>query len=159
MWNEDERSLRGANASEGTGAFMARWLRVLWLPGVVFLLHLALASDLDIYLRYELTDELMHPAGGFAIAFAVARALDELRARSLVPDPGRPLRATLVVSLSATAAVLWELAEFVSDRYFGTRTLGDLEDTLADMALGIAGALVYLAVDVMMRGRAGRANR
>lgn len=119
------------------------------MPALVFALHLVLASDLDLYLRYEFADELMHPAGGFAIAFAVARGLAELRARSLVPPLGRWLRATLVVSLTATAAVLWEFAEYVSDHAFGTHTQGDLEDTLSDMALGIGGALVFLALDAL----------
>lgn len=126
------------------GGWPLALLRALWAPGLIFLLHLFLCGGIDYYASYRLTDELMHLAGGFAIAFAAGRSIEELRARGVVPDPGRLLRVLLVVSLTALAAVLWELAEFLSDRYLGTRTLGDLEDTLLDLALGIGGALLYL---------------
>ena len=36
-------------------------------------------------------------------------------------------------------------AEFFSDRLFGTHAQLGLEDTLLDMALGVAGGLAYLA--------------
>lgn len=127
--------------------------RVLWLPGLVFLLHLFLSSGPDYYTTYELTDELMHPLGGLAIAFAAARALEVLRERGIVPDLGPLLRPVLVFSLTATAAVFWELAEFLSDRWFGTRTLGDLPDTLFDLVLGMAGGLTFLALEALASGR------
>ena len=51
--------------------------------------------------------------------------------------------AVFVVSLTATASVVWEFAEFTSDVFFGTRAQLGLDDTLFDMALGIAGGLSY----------------
>lgn len=136
-------------APSGVGAAL---VRVFWLPGLVFVLHLLFCTELGFYARYNLTDELMHPLGGFAIAFAAARGLDELRRRRVVPDPGRLQRALLIFSLTATAAVAWELSEYFADRYLGTRTLGDVEDTLFDLALGLVGALAYLVASALRGG-------
>ena len=131
-------TIEGRSPIAGQRAALASVARVLWLPVALFVLHLWLCGPIDGYGRFALTDELMHLAGGFAIALAVAGALAELCARAIAPDPGPLLRALLVFGLAAAAAVLWELGEFVSDRTFGTRTLGDLEDTLAYELLWLA---------------------
>jgi hypothetical protein len=56
----------------------------------------------------------------------------------------RPIaEVVFVVSLTATSSVLWEFAEFTSDAVFGTHAQLGLDDTLLDMALGIAGGLWY----------------
>lgn len=55
------------------------------------------------------------------------------------------MQAVVVLGMTGTATVFWEFAEFVSDRFFGTHAQVGLEDTLLDMALGVAGGLAYLA--------------
>jgi hypothetical protein len=44
--------------------------------------------------------------------------------------------------------VVWELAEWVSDRYLGTNAQLWLGDTLLDMLLGLTGGLMFVAVAV-----------
>jgi hypothetical protein len=50
--------------------------------------------------------------------------------------------------------VFWEFAEFTSDALFGTQAQLGLDDTMLDMALGIAGGLSY-AVTTWRRGTLG----
>ena len=46
---------------------------------------------------------------------------------------------------TATSAVLWEFAEYISDHSFGSQTQGGLEDTLLDMLLGILGGFTMVS--------------
>ena len=57
----------------------------------------------------------------------------------------------VVVSVTATASTFWEFAEFTSDALFGTHAQLGLEDTLLDMALGVAGGMSF----VLMSWRQG----
>lgn len=45
---------------------------------------------------------------------------------------------------SVVAAVIWEFAEFVSDRYFGTGAQVSVADTMGDLLMGMLGAGVVM---------------
>ncbi len=60
-----------------------------------------------------------------------------------LPDP--LLRWILLFALACTAAVFWEFAEWIADRYLGTHCqMNDLYDTLLDLLMGVLGALAFL---------------
>jgi len=65
------------------------------------------------------------------------------------------LELVLIGSLTATAAVFWEFAEFTYDRAFGTNIQVSLANTMQDMAMGIAGASAFM-VGRARQLRAGR---
>jgi hypothetical protein len=67
-------------------------------------------------------------------------------ARGLLGPWHRGTHALLVFGWTAVAAVVWEFAEFTSDRLFGTRMQGgDLPDTLKDLLCGLIGGGVVAA--------------
>jgi hypothetical protein len=115
-------------------------------PIAVFLLHVVASRGLNAYAWYPPLDIPMHFAGGLAIAHFFARGLAALPDEAVAARWRRLLFGAATFALTATAAVFWEFAEFLSDRYFGTRAQGGLGDTLLDMALGIAGGLAYALV-------------
>jgi hypothetical protein len=125
---------------------VALLLRAGWAPLSVFLLHVFISRGVNGYILYPPLDIPMHLFGGVAMAYFLAWCFaalpEDAIARSLRPMA----EVVLVVSLTATSSVLWEFAEFTSDALFGTRAQLGLDDTLLDMALGIAGALSYAAV-------------
>ena len=115
-----------------------------WAPLLVFVLHVA-ASQAGAYDIWPPTDIPMHVAGGFAIALFLSglfRALprDLVRKSRIVV-----LELVLVFALATTAAVIWEFAEFGVDQAFGTNVQVSLANTMKDLALGMAGAGVFLA--------------
>ena len=63
----------------------------------------------------------------------------------------RAVRAWLADSLTCTASVFWELAEFLSDRYSGTRGQGGRAHTMGDMLIDVLGALAIVAAWTVMR--------
>ncbi len=87
----------------------------------------------------------MHLLGGMAIAFFFSRLLDILGDYTIVDRVDGLLRAIFLIALTATAAVLWEFAEYISDHSFGTQVQLDLADTLLDMLFGILGGLAMVS--------------
>ena len=124
--------------------------RAFWLPTLVLAVHGALAL-VEGYDRFIPLDVLMHLAGGMAVAWCFARALDVLVGHGFVRLPERPVWDVLVIALTATAAVVWEFAEWSSDFFVGTRSQRGLDDTMLDMLLGVVGGLVFLAARRLRR--------
>jgi hypothetical protein len=125
--------------------FSRLWWRAGWMPTAVFLLHVFISRVVNGYILFPPLDIPMHFLGGVAIAFFFSRCLAFVPAGIISGAPRRVLQALLVFSLTGTATVFWEFAEFFSDRLFGTHAQLGLEDTLLDMALGVAGGIAYLA--------------
>ncbi len=138
----------------GWGGALAETLRRAgWAPCLVFAAHLLAVGVFAGYERFPPLDVPMHLLGGAAIAFFFGTGYRAARSRGLLGQPAAGLCFVLVFALAASAAVFWEFAELLSDRFFGTRTQLGLEDTLLDMLLGCIGSVVYL----MTWGRDGRA--
>lgn len=117
----------------------------LWAPLAVFVAHVILSLAFNGYQRMPGLDIPMHLLGGMAIAFFFSRLLDILGDYTIVDRVDGLLRAIFLIALTATAAVLWEFAEYISDHSFGTQTQGGLEDTLLDMLLGILGGFAMVS--------------
>lgn len=91
----------------------------------------------------------MHFFGGVAIAFFFSRAYRVAEETDLLGQPSAILYPIAIFALTCAAAVFWEFAEFLSDRFLGTRMQDGLEDTLFDMFLGILGGIVLLAISFL----------
>ena len=113
-------------------------------PTAVFLFHVIAARGFDAYGYFPWLDIPMHFLGGVAIAYFFHRT--SIAASELgIIGPFHPVtHAILVFSLTCAAAVFWEFAEFLADRYFGANAQLGLEDTLGDMFLGICGGVTLL---------------
>jgi hypothetical protein len=111
-------------------------LGIVWAPVAVVAAHSILTATTGHHTKL---DPLFHFLGGAAGAYSVdgmARAY----ARVAVSTAVR--RAALMVGAVIVAALLWELAEFISDWRFGTHIQESRVDTISDVALGTLGALV-----------------
>jgi hypothetical protein len=118
--------------------------RAAWAPIVVFSAHLIVSRGMHAYLRWPPLDVPMHFLGGVAIAFFFERTLGVLRGARWLEAAGPRLDGLLLIALLCSSTVVWEFAEFGSDRLIGTQAQLGLEDTLADMAVGIAGGLAWI---------------
>lgn len=126
------------------GRLLAAALRdAAWAPAAVFLLHLV-ASGVGAYGRIRWLDLPFHLAGGTAIAFLSTRVVLHARRLGFVGRSHAVAHGVGVMGLVALAAVGWEFAEFLFDRYLGTRAQAGLEDTLLDLAMGLAGGLAFV---------------
>ena len=127
-----------------------------WAPVGVLVIHVALLQ-VGWYLTSPPLDVAMHLFGGAAIAFFVWRSIHVPESRSVLGSLTPTASGLLSFAATGTAAVIWELAEWVSDRYFGTHTQLWLGDTLLDMLLGLLGGMAV--VIVAMTGALRRTDR
>lgn len=134
----------GGAGPGGAAALQEILTRALWPPALVFGVHLVLSRGLHAYDELPSRDLAMHLVGGGAIACCFARTLDALQRHGTVAALDPKLRLVLIFASTCSAAVFWEFAEFLSDRFLGTSSQLGLEDTLADMLLGIVGGVVFL---------------
>ena len=127
---------------------MTSWTRtyldIAWAPATVVGLHLSLAAVFGH--RPEL-DPVFHFLGGAAGAYSLTRALTWFPAvaRGLSP----PQRSVAIVAVTFLVAMLWEVAEVWSNLSLGTTIEVGAANTLADLGLGLAGAV--LSVLTMLR--------
>jgi len=140
--------------------FLAELVRKLfvvggWAPFLVFSVHVIASRGFHLYDVWPQTDVPMHFAGGLSIAFFFSRCFRALPRDIVRSSRIAVLEAILIFTLTATAAVLWEFAEFTLDRIAGSNVQVSLPNTMQDMALGMLGAVVVMAVR-MRRLRAGR---
>jgi len=104
---------------------VALLVRAGWAPLLVFLLHVFISGAINSYILYPPLDIPMHFLGGVAMAYFLARSFSALPEDALSRWLRPIAEAVFVVSLTATSSVLWEFAEFTSDRFFGlTPSLG-----------------------------------
>ncbi len=120
--------------------------RAGWAPLLVFLLHVFISRVVNGYILYPPLDIPMHFFGGVAMAYFLAKCFSALPDNAIARSLRSLAEVVFVVSLTTTSSVIWEFAEFTSDTVFGTHAQLGLDDTLLDMALGIAGALAYAAM-------------
>jgi len=125
-----------------------------WAPFLVFCTHVFLNRILHAYEIWPPADIPMHFAGGLAMAFFISRCFQTLPREEVRRSRVIVLELLLVGSLTATAAVFWEFAEFSVDQMFGTNVQRSLANTMQDMALGIAGAGFF----IVLRARQLRAG-
>ncbi len=117
------------------------------LPAIaVFAFHVVATRGFHAYEHFPSLDIPMHFLGGVAIAYFFHRASIAASERGIIGPFHRVTHAVLVVSLTCTATVLWEFAEYIADRFFGAGSQLSLEDTLGDMFLGICGGITCLGV-------------
>jgi hypothetical protein len=117
-----------------------------WAPILVFATHVMASRLFNAYDLLPEADIPMHFAGGLSIAFFVSRCFRALPQAVVRSSRLVVLELVLVGSLTATAAVLWEFAEFACDRIFGTNIQISLANTMQDLALGLLGAGVLMVI-------------
>ncbi len=64
----------------------------------------------------------------------------------------------LIFSLAVTAAIFWEIAEFLADQFLGMNTQLNLRDTIRDLFMGALGgftmAVYYCRLQGNTKGKA-----
>ena len=115
--------------------------KALWAPVAVLIVHWLAGA----WLGHEpFVDPVMHFSGGLAAAYFFWHAASF--ARRYLGDLSPLGLGLLSFGLTTVAAVGWEMAEFVGDRLRETHVQVDLANTMRDLILGVAGAVVYLGV-------------
>ena len=141
----------GAARQALAGAFLETVRRAGWAPLLVLALHAPLsAAGLDLYDTHTWLDIPMHILGGVAITVFFERGSKELH-RTGLPMPRGASRVLILLGCTLGAALAWELLEFSADQLFGAGAQRGAADTLGDIANGILGGGLWLALRALAR--------
>lgn len=110
-----------------------------WAPLAVFGFYL-FGLAIDLYARYPYLDIPTHFMGGVAITYFYRSAI--YHSQKIVGGIPYPIQVLLGFTATGTTVVLWEFYENAFDFLFGTQMVRSLGDTIVDMFLGLAGALL-----------------
>ena len=110
-------------------------------PGAVFLAHTIVSGIFRLYTVFPHIDIPFHFLGGFSIAYTSAKILVYLEQEKLIARLNGMLFIILLISITATAAVLWEFMEFTGDQLFHTNIQVSLANTMQDQLMGLLGGL------------------
>ena len=124
-----------------------RWIaltlrQAAWAPVLVFCTFVSAQGLFDLFVLFPSADIPTHFLGGLAITYFFWRAA--ANARSIAGHFSSASPSLLVFGCTASAAILWEALEFLSDTLLGTRMQHGAQDTASDIFFGLAGALTYL---------------
>jgi hypothetical protein len=127
-----------------------------WLHGCYFGLLLAgpfVGSRLGLYAFWTQWDKVIHTFSGALVGCAITFALGVAGRRTGLALPPFLVVAGVMTSGGFVAAA-WEIAEFTSDHFLGTRAQNaGLEDTMTDIICGVLGVIpVAVAVGIHHRG-------
>ncbi|MEI6150217.1 MAG: hypothetical protein WCS01_14045 [bacterium] len=117
-----------------------------WAPLLVFSTHMFIDRVLNAYKWWPPVDIPMHISGGLAIAFCISRCFQTLPRQAAPNGRCAILELLLTGSLTATATILWEFAEFSLDQLKGTNIQISLANTMQDLAMGILGAIIVISI-------------
>ena len=117
----------------------SKFLSFFLFPILVYLVHLIALRVLHLYTFFPNVDMPFHYIGGLSIAYAASQVLLHLESEEITAPLNRMIFLVLLLSLTATIAVFWEFAEFMSDQMLGTHLQPSIANTMQDQFLGILG--------------------
>ena len=121
---------------------------------ILFLILVFLIDMLGFYIgsyRIPLYDVILHFFGGFFVAMFFSHYF-----KNLIPgNPGSPKlkKAFIIVSAAIFVGAMWEITEYITSEIFGNYLyenyrivccIGNLNDTISDLALDITGAITFV---------------
>jgi hypothetical protein len=116
------------------------------LPISVLFAHLIVSKGLNLYKIFPNLDILFHYIGGLSIAYTSARILSYLGKEKISTIPNKVVFLVLIFSLTATATVFWEFAEFIGDQFMNTNIQISLANTMQDQFMGLLGGATWVSV-------------
>lgn len=115
-------------------------------PITVLVAHLVAWKVLNLYAIFPNLDIPSHFAGGLSIAYTSTQILSYLERQKVTARLHPVIFLVLIFSLTATATVFWELAEFIGDHLLHTNIQISLANTMQDQFVGILGGVAWMFI-------------
>jgi len=110
-----------------------------WAPLSVFGLYL-LGRAFHLFQLFPPLDIPTHFLGGIVITYFYRSAIRH--SQKLVGEIPLPIQVLFAFTCTGTTTILWEFYENIFDFLIGTNMVRGVQDTIADLFVGLLGALV-----------------
>ena len=111
-------------------------------------LHTFMGEGLDFYKRLWIWDKILHFYGSAVVgmlAFVTVYTLHYTKKLRLT----LPLIAFFTIAIAMAVGGIWEIGEFAVDKLFTRMTQDSLDDTMWDMILDLAGAVIIAGLGLL----------
>ena len=125
---------------------VSKVLSFFLFPMTVLVVHLIASKVLHLYMIFPDLDIPFHYIGGLSIAYTSVQILSYLEKEKISTKLNKVLFLVLIFSLTATATVLWEFAEFIGDQLLDTNIQISLANTMQDQFMGILGGATWVLI-------------
>ena len=125
---------------------VSKVLSFFLFPMTVLVVHLIASKVLHLYMIFPDLDIPFHYIGGLSIAYTSVQILSYLEKEKISTKLNKVLFLVLIFSLTATATVLWEFAEFIGDQLLDTNLQISLANTMQDQFMGILGGATWVSI-------------
>jgi len=125
---------------------VSKFVSFFMFPITVLLAHLIASRILNLYIIFPNLDIPFHYIGGLSIAYTSAQILAYLEKEKISTTLNKAVFLVLIFSLTATATVFWEFAEFIGDQLLGTNIQISLANTMQDQFMGILGGVTWVFI-------------
>jgi hypothetical protein len=115
-------------------------------PITVVLVHLIASKVLNLYKIFPDLDIPFHYIGGLSIAYTSVQILSYLEKEKISTPLNKVVFLALIFSLTATASVFWEFAEFIGDQLLHTNLQISLANTMQDQLMGVLGGATWVLI-------------
>jgi len=115
-------------------------------PMTVLAAHLIASKVLNLYMLFPNLDIPAHFVGGLAIAYTSTQILSYLEKEKITARLNPVMFLVFIFSLTGTATVFWEFAEFIYDRLLNTNIQISLANTMQDQLMGILGGVAWIFI-------------
>ncbi len=113
-------------------------------PVAVLLAHIIASKVLNLYTIFPSLDIPFHFIGGLSIAYTSTQILTYLEEEKISVALHKAIFLVIIFSLTATATVFWELAEFAGDQVLGANIQISLANTMQDQFMGVLGGTTWV---------------
>jgi hypothetical protein len=126
-----------------------RWIaqtlrQAAWAPLLVLGPVVIGEAIFNAFTRFPWIDIPAHFFGGIAVTYFFWCA--SANAQSIAGHVPKVSYAVFAFGCTASMALLWEIFEFLLDRFLGTHMQHGPRDTLSDIFFGLAGSVAYLVL-------------
>jgi hypothetical protein len=125
---------------------VSKVLSFFLFPITVLVVHLIASKVLNLFMIFPDLDIPFHYIGGLSIAYASVQILSYLEKETISTRLNKVLFLVLIFSLTATATVFWEFAEFLGDQLLDTNLQISLANTMRDQFMGILGGATWVLI-------------
>ena len=115
-------------------------------PITVLFVHLIVSKILNLYAIFPNMDIPFHYIGGLSIAYTSVQTLSYLEKEKISATLNKVVFLVLIFSITATATIFWEFAEFIGDQLLDTNIQISLANTMQDQFMGILGGVTWVFI-------------